>query len=58
MNTDYNPWHCVSPGDNTPNVVNGIIEITKGSKGKYELDKEKRIIKIRPCFIFICYLSC
>ncbi|HAF34922.1 MAG TPA: inorganic pyrophosphatase [Sphingobacterium sp.] len=35
-----NPWHMVSPGENVPNAVNAIIEITNGSKGKYELDKE------------------
>jgi inorganic pyrophosphatase len=35
-----NPWHLVSPGDDIPNMVNAIIEIPKGSRAKYELDKE------------------
>lgn len=35
-----NPWHDVSIGDGAPEVVTGIIEIPKGSKGKYELDKK------------------
>ncbi len=35
-----NPWHDVSIGDGAPDMVTGIIEIPKGSKGKYELDKK------------------
>ncbi|WP_114752423.1 inorganic diphosphatase [Pleomorphovibrio marinus] len=35
-----NPWHDVSIGDEAPELVTGIIEIPKGSKGKYELDKK------------------
>lgn len=35
-----NPWHDVSIGEGYPEYVTGIIEIPKGSKGKYELDKE------------------
>jgi inorganic pyrophosphatase len=38
--THFNPWHDVALGDDAPRVVNGIIEIPKGSKGKYELDKD------------------
>lgn len=56
MNTDYNPWHCVSAGDNAPQVVNAIIEITKGSKGKYELDKESGLLKLdRVLFSSVIY---
>jgi inorganic pyrophosphatase len=39
-----NPWHQVSPGDRIPNFVNGIIEIPKGSRAKYELDKESGLL--------------
>jgi inorganic pyrophosphatase len=35
-----NPWHDVSIGEGAPEVVTGIIEIPKGSKGKYELEKK------------------
>jgi inorganic pyrophosphatase len=35
-----NPWHDVHYGDESPEYVNAIIEISKGSKGKFELDKE------------------
>jgi len=39
-----NPWHQVSPGSNMPESVNAIIEISNGSKGKYELDKESGLL--------------
>ena len=42
----FNPWHDVERGDHTPQVVNGIIEIPKGSKGKYELDKVSGLLKL------------
>ncbi len=43
---NYNPWHSVNPGKNLPNIVRSIIEISKGSKGKYELDKESGLLKL------------
>ncbi|MCH7512410.1 MAG: inorganic diphosphatase [Bacteroidetes bacterium] len=39
-----NPWHSVSPGNKIPEIVNGIIEIPKGSRAKYELDKESSLL--------------
>lgn len=39
-----NPWHDVSMGDNSPKVVNGIVEIPKGSRAKYELDKDSGML--------------
>lgn len=41
-----NPWHSVSPGSEVPNVVNAIIEIPKGCRAKYELDKESGLLKM------------
>ena len=41
-----NPWHDVSAGENTPDVVNGIVEIPKGCRAKYELDKESGLLKL------------
>lgn len=41
-----NPWHSVSPGNKIPETVNGIIEIPKGSKGKYELDKASGLLRL------------
>jgi inorganic pyrophosphatase len=41
-----NPWHNVSFGNKAPEFVNGIIEIPKGSRAKYELDKESGLLKL------------
>ncbi|EMJ97676.1 inorganic diphosphatase [Leptospira alstonii] len=40
------PWHDISPGDQVPEFVNGIIEIKRGSRAKYEVDKEYGILKL------------
>ena len=53
---DYNPWHSVSYGKNAPEIVNSIIEIPKGSKGKYELDKESGLLRLdRVLFSAVYY---
>ncbi|MBO6514980.1 MAG: inorganic diphosphatase [Bacteroidia bacterium] len=39
-----NPWHKVPIGDNAPEIVNGIIEIPKNTRAKYELDKESGLL--------------
>ncbi|MAO08613.1 MAG: inorganic pyrophosphatase [Alteromonas sp.] len=45
MSIDYqNPWHKVSVGENSPKVVNAIIEIPKNTRAKYELDKESGLL--------------
>ncbi|WZN44285.1 inorganic diphosphatase [Chitinophaga caseinilytica] len=44
--TTTNPWHSVSPGENAPHTVTGIIEIPKGSRAKYELDKDSGLLKL------------
>jgi len=44
MKNKLNAWHDVSPGDNLPEIVNGIIEIPKGTRAKYELDKESGLL--------------
>lgn len=38
--------HDIAPGKNVPNEINVVIEISKGSKNKYELDKVTGIIKL------------
>jgi inorganic pyrophosphatase len=35
-----NPWHDVDPGDDIETLFYSIIEIPKGSKHKYEMDKK------------------
>ena len=42
----FHPWHSVSPTENPPDIVNGIIEIPKGTRAKYELDKESGMLKL------------
>ena len=34
------PWHDLEIGPNAPDVIHAVIEIPRGSKVKYELDKE------------------
>lgn len=46
MNTKFNPWHDVAIGTNAPETVNGIIEIPKNTRAKYELDKESGMLKM------------
>jgi inorganic pyrophosphatase len=38
------PWHDVSFGKDAPKVVQGIIEIPKNSRAKYELDKDSGML--------------
>lgn len=53
---NFNPWHNVSFGDKAPKVVNGIIEIPKGNRAKYELDKESGMLKLdRVLFSSVYY---
>ncbi|CAO2835371.1 unnamed protein product [Amaranthus hypochondriacus] len=40
------PWHDLEVGSDAPNIVNSVIEISKGSKVKYELDKKTGLIKV------------
>ncbi len=41
-----NPWHCVLPGKNIPEILNGVIEIPRGSNAKYELDKASGLLRL------------
>jgi inorganic pyrophosphatase len=40
------PWHDVSIGDDAPNEFNVVIEVSKGSKVKYEIDKETGLLEV------------
>src|SRR5512133_3938885 len=46
MKSERHPWHSINPGPETPEYVKSIIEIPKGSKGKYEMDKESGLLKL------------
>jgi inorganic pyrophosphatase len=41
-----NPWHDVEVGANPPEIVNAVIEVPKGSKAKYELDKVNGLLRL------------
>lgn len=40
------PWHDVDIGDDAPELVPVIVEVPKGSKNKYELDKSSGLLKV------------
>jgi inorganic pyrophosphatase len=46
MRNNFNPWHQVVPQTDKPDVVKGIIEIPKGNRAKYELDKESGLLRL------------
>lgn len=41
---NLHPWHEVSIGNNIPERVNGIVEIPKNHRAKYELDKDSGML--------------
>jgi inorganic pyrophosphatase len=41
-----NDYMMISPGTDIPSVVNMIVEIPKGCRSKFELDKETGLIKL------------
>ena len=52
----FNPWHNVPVGQEAPKIVKAIIEIPKGSKGKYELDKQTGLLNLnRVLFSSVYY---
>lgn len=40
------PWHQVSPGKDAPRTVMAVVEIPRGSRAKYEIDKASGMIKL------------
>lgn len=44
--TVLHPWHGASYGDEAPAVVKALIEISQGSRTKYEIDKETGLLKL------------
>lgn len=41
-----NFWHELSPGKKLPEIINAIVECPRGTKNKYEIDKETGLIKL------------
>jgi inorganic pyrophosphatase len=46
MSDRKHPWHDVNRGEHIPELVNGIIEIPKGTRAKYELDKDSGLLML------------
>ena len=46
MRYSSHPWHSIEIGKDAPNCVKSIIEIPKGSQGKYELDKNSGLLRL------------
>jgi inorganic pyrophosphatase len=40
------PWHGAHFGDKAPQILNGIIEIPKGTQAKYEVDKPTGLLRL------------
>ena len=40
------PWHGIEIGKNAPDVVTTLIEVPKGSKVKYEIDKKSGLLLV------------
>lgn len=40
------PWHDIETGDNPPDTLNVIVEIPKGSRNKYELNKHTGLYEL------------
>jgi inorganic pyrophosphatase len=50
------PWHEVELGADVPNLIPVVIEVPKGSKAKYELDKKSGLIRVdRILFSSVVY---
>jgi inorganic pyrophosphatase len=39
-------WHDVDPGPGVPGEADAVVEITKGSKVKYEIDKATGLLRV------------
>lgn len=52
------PWHSISPGEQSPRVVNAIIEIPQGSRCKYEIDKDSGLLKLDRVIFSSFYYPC
>jgi len=42
----FHLWHQIHPGKKCPEIVTSVIEIQKGSRSKFEIDKESGLIKL------------
>lgn len=41
-----NPWHDIALGDKLPEQVPAVVEVPRGSRNKYELDKDTGLLRV------------
>ena len=41
-----NPWHDINPRHSTPETLDCIIEMSRGRRLKYELDKKTGLLRL------------
>ena len=58
MITTSHPWHGVSYGDQSPRIVNAVIEIPMGNRAKYEIDKDSGLLKLDRIIYSSFYYPC
>jgi len=46
MITVLHPWHGAHYGNKSPERVNALIEISQGSRSKYEIDKDTGLLRL------------
>lgn len=46
MHPNFHPWHHISNQGKPAGILNCIVEISKGSKVKYELDKSTGLLRL------------
>ena len=46
MTNNNHPWHAVNPENNGDGIINALIEIPKGTRAKYEIDKVSGLLKL------------
>ena len=42
----FHPWHELEAGDGAPDQMNVVVEIPRGSRNKYELDKKTGMFRL------------
>src|SRR5580700_4875006 len=45
-----NPWESLPLGEKSPEVINVVVEIPKGSNNKYEFDEKLGVFKLDRVF--------
>jgi inorganic pyrophosphatase len=46
MHNTNNPWEMIPLGEKSPDVINVVIEIPKGSQNKYEFDEKLGVFRL------------